>query len=382
MKKIIFTMSILWLASCSGGGDDQEQSADEDKRPASSEACETDADCPTTNICVNGRCVWAGDDDDATIPVDDDSTAPADDDSLPTDDDVTSADDDVTAADDDITPVDDDISPTDDDSTLPDDDVTEDDDSTPIDDDTVPPDDDTVLPDDDTTPLDDDSTALDDDSTPADDDSTITDDDSTGVPPNLEKGELIGSMWNTYYYFADEADYSGSDDTTLYDDSCNPIAEVPADYSDDVCIEGSGILEDGTVINYADSCSCGRNCPTGGKICYVVLDPAEFPWGMGSKGNPLFPLRSWAVDNDIIPFGTILYAEEWDGVPIPLIDGIGGFTHDGCFRADDVGGAIQDNHYDFFAGTADMWQELEDIFPTSSDFTVYRDAPRCAHLAP
>lgn len=197
-----------------------------------------------------------------------------------------------------------------------------------------------------------------------------------------DPGTPVGSMWNTYYYFADEADYPGADDTTLYDDSCNPIAQVPADFSDDVCIEGSGRLEDGRVINYADTCSCGRPCPTGGIICYAVLDPAEFPWGMGSRGNPLEPLRSWAVDNSFLPFGTVLYAEEWDGVAIPSIDGLGGFTHDGCFRADDVGGAIRDNHFDFFAGTADMWRALEGIFPTGSNFTVYRDGERCRYLAP
>ncbi|MBN1769785.1 MAG: hypothetical protein JXB32_00880 [Deltaproteobacteria bacterium] len=197
-----------------------------------------------------------------------------------------------------------------------------------------------------------------------------------------DPGTPVGSMWNTYYYFADEADYGGGDDTTLYDDSCTAIAQVPAEFSDDVCIEGSGRLEDGRVINYADTCSCGRPCPTGGIICYVVLDPTRFPWGMGSRSNPLEPLRSWAVDNSFLPYGTVLYAEEWDGVAIPLVDGLGGFTHDGCFRADDVGGAIDGNHFDFFAGTADMWRELERIFPTRSDFTVYRDGERCGHLAP
>ncbi|MBI5502530.1 MAG: hypothetical protein HY907_19960 [Deltaproteobacteria bacterium] len=197
-----------------------------------------------------------------------------------------------------------------------------------------------------------------------------------------DPGTPVGSMWNTYYYFASEADYAGADDTALYDESCDEIAMVPAEYSDDVCIEGSGRLEDGRVINYASSCSCGRPCPTGGIICYAVLDPAAFPWGMGSRGNALVPLRSWAVDNAFLPYGTVLYAEEWDGVAIPALDGLGGFTHDGCFRADDVGGAIDGNHFDFFAGTAGMWGALEDIHPTGSDFTVYRDGDRCAYLLP
>jgi 3D (Asp-Asp-Asp) domain-containing protein len=202
----------------------------------------------------------------------------------------------------------------------------------------------------------------------------------TVVEPDI--GDYHGQMWNTYYYLAQEVDYPAPDDTTLYDEACNPIAEVPADYSDDVCIEGSGILEDGRVINYASTCSCGRECPTGGIVCYAELDPASFPYGMGSMGNPLEPLRSWAVDNDYIPFGTLLYAEQWDGVEIPMMDGLGGFIHDGCFRADDVGGWIQGNHFDLFAGTYEMYLTLDSIYPTGSDFAVYTNPGRCAYLAP
>mgnify|MGYP006285606699 FL=1 len=190
-------------------------------------------------------------------------------------------------------------------------------------------------------------------------------------------GDYHGTMWNTYYYLAEEADYTGPDDTTLYDANCNPIAQVPAEYSDDVCIEGSGVLEDGRVINYASTCSCGRVCPTGGIICYSELDPVQYPWGMGSFGNPLEPLRSWAVDNDYIPAGTVIYAQEWDGVAIPSVDGLGGFIHDGCFRADDVGGWIQDDHFDFFAGTHGMYIALENLYPTNSSFEVYLNPGKC-----
>jgi 3D (Asp-Asp-Asp) domain-containing protein len=196
------------------------------------------------------------------------------------------------------------------------------------------------------------------------------------------KGTPVGSMWNTYYYVSYEGDFTGAKDTNLYDTSCKVIATVPAKYSDTVCIEGTGKLSDGRVINYADTCSCGRPCPTGGTICYSVLDPATYPWGMGVQSRPLEPLRSWAVDKTFIAIGTILYAEEWDGANIPAADGIGGFVHDGCFVADDVGGAIKGNHYDFFAGTKSMWQALEAVFPTQSDFTVYKDPPRCSHLGP
>ncbi|PKN44047.1 MAG: hypothetical protein CVU59_12670 [Deltaproteobacteria bacterium HGW-Deltaproteobacteria-17] len=201
------------------------------------------------------------------------------------------------------------------------------------------------------------------------------------TPRETDVGTFLSDMWNTYYYLAMESDYSGADDTTLYDANCAPIAQVPADFSDDVCIEGSGRLDDGRVINYARSCNCGRTCPTGGIICYAVLDAVEFPWGMGSASNPLEPLRSWAVDSSFIARGTLLYAEEFDGVTIPAVDGLGGFVHDGCFRADDVGGWINGNHFDFFAGTHDMWIALENLFPTESTFNVYINPGKCAYLA-
>jgi 3D (Asp-Asp-Asp) domain-containing protein len=186
-------------------------------------------------------------------------------------------------------------------------------------------------------------------------------------------------MWNTYYYLARQADHPGRADTTLFDAKCRPIARVTRGFSDSVCVEGSGILADGRVINYARRCSCGRPCRIGGTICYVVLDKKKFPWGMGSRDNPLVPLRSWAVDNKRVPHGTRLYAERWDGVTIPSVDGLGGFVHDGCFRADDVGTSIRGDHVDIFAGTRAMWLALEKLVETKSTFTVYADPPsgRC-----
>jgi len=195
-----------------------------------------------------------------------------------------------------------------------------------------------------------------------------------------ERGTPLGLMWNTYYYLSSEADYTGDSDTTLYDSACNPIAEVPAAYSDSVCIEGSGKLKDGTVINYASTCSCGRSCPTGGTICYSKLDADKYPWGMGSKNNALEPFISLAVDSNIISFGTVIYLEEWDGVYIPSEEGIGGFVHDGCFRADDIGGWIKDDHFDFFSGTKGMYKILNSIFPTKSKFNTFENGEKCSYL--
>ena len=196
------------------------------------------------------------------------------------------------------------------------------------------------------------------------------------APEPDDPGTPIGTFENTYYYLAEEGAHEGPATDALYDASCEPIATVSASFANAACIEGTALLDDGRVINYYQPCSCGGPC----SYCWSVMDPDQFPWGKGSQANPLEPLRSWAVDTSIISYGTILYVEEWDGLELPAVDGLGGETHDGCFRADDVGGAINGHHVDIFAGSRSMWQALEGIFPTWSQFTVYRDSPRCEFL--
>ncbi len=192
------------------------------------------------------------------------------------------------------------------------------------------------------------------------------------------RAELLGTMWNTYYFLASEDDHEGPRDTPIYDAGCAEIARVRQAFHDSVCIEGSGLLADGRVINYASTCtsSCPAARTCGGRsyrICYAVLDPAAYPWGMGAGSVALEPDRSIAVDPGFVPLGTVVYLEELDGVVAP------GATepHDGCLRADDVGGAIEGSHFDFFAGTRARWLEWEAIFPTRTEFTAWADHPRC-----
>ncbi|MFV8749397.1 3D domain-containing protein [Nannocystaceae bacterium ST9] len=208
---------------------------------------------------------------------------------------------------------------------------------------------------------------------------TDTSDANTSADTDTGPGDLIGEFVLTYYWFLLEADYEGPDTTELLDVDCNPIANVPEQFAAEVCVEGSGKLTSGEVLNYADECDCGYPCSSGPNVCFALLDPTTFPWGSGSTDNPLEPLRSWAVDESEIPHGTVVYAPGWDGVEIPAIDGIGGFTHDGCFRADDVGNGIDGMHIDLFAGTTSMWEALEQEFPSLEiAFAVYQNSPACA----
>ena len=190
-------------------------------------------------------------------------------------------------------------------------------------------------------------------------------------------------MWNTYYHLVFEQEYPEGDDYTLYDSDCEPLADVSSEFFFDLCDEGAGILRDGRLINNETICDCAPECQWGYAFCYAVLDRDQYPWGIGSIDNPVTPLRSWAVDNDLIAFGTVLYSADWDGVYIPEADGLGGFVHDGCFRADDAdSNRVTGNHYDFYAGTKNMVEVLNGIVPDSSVVTVYKNPPQCSYLAP
>ncbi|MCB9594573.1 MAG: hypothetical protein H6719_17705 [Sandaracinaceae bacterium] len=196
---------------------------------------------------------------------------------------------------------------------------------------------------------------------------------TTSSPPT---GSLV---WNTYYYVASEADYSGSPSATLFDATCAPMAQVNEAFLNAVCIEGTGRLADGRAINVDETCDCAARCPNGSRVCWRALD-ASAPWGLGNRENALEPFVSWATDRSVIPSGEVVYAPEWDGVEIPVVDGLGGFVHDGCFRADDVGGAIDGDHVDVFVGTRSMWRAMEGVRPTRSRQHAQVGSPRCAHL--
>jgi 3D (Asp-Asp-Asp) domain-containing protein len=188
------------------------------------------------------------------------------------------------------------------------------------------------------------------------------------------------SLWNTYYYVSAEPQTATGPTTTLYSASCQPIAEVPASYSDRACIEGTGRLKDGRMVNYASTCNCGRPCPTGGTVCWSVLDTDQFPWGKGARNNPLAPMRSLAVDRARFQIGTTLYIPAWQGIEVPSMGGINGFVHDGCFRADDVGGAIRGVHIDIFTGPRELARYFEGIVPTRTNMQAQPGGNRCAYL--
>lgn len=188
-------------------------------------------------------------------------------------------------------------------------------------------------------------------------------------------GVELGNFRNTYYNFPNERDYRGPS-TELFDSQCHPLAKVPRAFHDTLCVQGSGSLASGVTVSFARrNCRCARTCPRSGqKICFATLDRGAFPWGRGAMGSPVVPLRSVAVDIEVIPLGTPLFIPEFVGLPV---DQTGSETHDGCFLAEDRGIKVIGQHVDVFTGAVAMTKLWNGLVPTNRGVTVFVDSPRC-----
>jgi len=225
---------------------------------------------------------------------------------------------------------------------------------------------------------------------PIDTPSAAPDGHGHGDPDNADK---LGTFRLTRYYVAEESGYArpgsthgddggpvlaattGPGGITLYDDrGCKPLAHVGARFAEVLDVQGTGRLNDGRVLNIAGACRCSRS------PCYRPVGDAA-RWGLGATSNPLEPFRSVAVDPRMIPLGTVLYIPELDGLTMPGQSPWGGFTHDGCVVASDVGGGVDGKHIDFFVGRF-AYKKALDARGRMKQVTVYRGDARCASHRP
>jgi 3D (Asp-Asp-Asp) domain-containing protein len=139
---------------------------------------------------------------------------------------------------------------------------------------------------------------------------------------------------NTHYYTLFESDYNDPVSAPILNPSGAKIATVSPRFKKDLLMEGSGKLKDGRVLNYATS--------VGGIHRYVVSPNA---WGNGVGKCALVPFHTVAVDRRIVPLGSIVYIDETKGMPLP-----DGTLHDGVWRAEDIGSAIQNDRVDLYIG--------------------------------
>jgi len=201
--------------------------------------------------------------------------------------------------------------------------------------------------------------------TDVDTDADADTDTDTDADADTDTGTFWGTVDLTYYWVAYEGDYAGAPDTALETCEDDPIATVAYDFAAALRLEGTGKLLDDTMLNV--DCPCA-----GGFSCFVELGPG-FPWGMGSASNPLEPYVSIAVDTTAIAHGTVLYSPDLDGLALP-----GGGEHDGCLRADDVGGGITGMHVDWFVGLRESYYALDADVPEQLDLN--EGAGACDYL--
>jgi len=147
------------------------------------------------------------------------------------------------------------------------------------------------------------------------------------------------------------------------------LATATKSFVEELKMEGAGWLSDGRVVNWAGRCRWGVG------TCFRVLDPKRYPYGMGAMRRPLVPFRSVAVDRKLIQIGETLYVPEFDGMILP-----DGSRHDGCLRADDVGGAIRRKKIDFYVTYLEHYLFVNRQQQGNRYFTPHIEAPRCAFL--
>jgi 3D (Asp-Asp-Asp) domain-containing protein len=147
------------------------------------------------------------------------------------------------------------------------------------------------------------------------------------------------------------------------------FARVPERFAWSLRLEGSGLMEDGRIVNYTGK------CPFGYGTCFTQLPVDEYPFGRGAHQRPITPFKSVAVDPRLIPIGEPLYIPEFDGLLLP-----DGSIHDGCVRADDTGGGIKLRKMDFFVVTYGNFRFLLDELQGVTWITPHIEAPRCEYL--
>lgn len=147
------------------------------------------------------------------------------------------------------------------------------------------------------------------------------------------------------------------------------LGTFPEDYVRALRLEGSGLLADGRVVNYAGRCRYGVG------TCFEELDRDTHPFGRGAGRRPLVPFKSAAVDPRLIPIGEPLYIPEFDGLMLP-----NGTIHDGCVRADDTGGGIKQRKMDFFVVSYSNFRFLLRELWGVIWITPHIEHPRCQYL--
>ncbi|MFH1530320.1 MAG: hypothetical protein ABIK09_06240 [Pseudomonadota bacterium] len=186
-------------------------------------------------------------------------------------------------------------------------------------------------------------------------------------------GDEAGDFRVTYYWIAFERNHKGPKDVPLIDCQGKVLATVAASFSKEVSLEGTGVLEDGRVLNLQEEHPAARD-----GWCFFEVDRAEAPWGWGSN-VPLHPFRSIA-ENGHLPPGEIVFLPDFVGIPIPAPDG-GIDLHDGCFVVEDTGYSLDEYHIDIFVLAEGHYRKVHRLIGGKYNLKIYANSPLCPPAA-
>lgn len=119
--------------------------------------------------------------------------------------------------------------------------------------------------------------------------------------------------------------------------------------------EGTGILEDGTMVNLAST-----------NNRFEIVNINKYPFGIGSSDNNLIPFISIALNS--VSLNTTLYIKELDGFKLP-----NNKTHNGCVRVDDTGYGFGKCHIDFFVLRYTYYKHLQKYMKKDKVFSKIED---------
>ncbi|MCG8417567.1 MAG: 3D domain-containing protein [Proteobacteria bacterium] len=181
--------------------------------------------------------------------------------------------------------------------------------------------------------------------------------------------ENLGFALRFYWLAMEHRYHNDFDEVDIYTRDGFFLGTYPERFVQALRMEGSGLLADGRIINYAGRCDYGVG------TCFEQLDPNTHPFGRGAGRRPLIPFKTVAVDPQLIPIGEPIYIPEFDGLLMP-----DGTIHDGCVRADDTGGSIKQRKMDFFVVSYENFRFLLAELWGVIWITPHIETPRCEYL--
>lgn len=168
-------------------------------------------------------------------------------------------------------------------------------------------------------------------------------------PQGLMK--YLGKFKVTFYWIVEESEYHGPKNTPLYLEDGKILGYFSSAFVSDLKKEACAELKGGKHISYL-------------KRVNKVRVVREF---LGINGYTISPLKSIAVDPDIIPLGSKLYIPEFTKLKDYPVAGRTD-EHNGVVYAHDIGSMINGHSIDIFVGYKAHTKLLTNVGIESSNF--------------